>query len=710
VRNSFIYVFAFILFFCITSIIKAQNPNLSPQGSPADTAKSKTKKDSIQYGPHTVSYLYEWELYYNRDKISPKILKDTTLKMKALHYADTFIINIHRYNAIQKNNNTFQDLGVYGTATQSIFYIAPKEIGTRLGYNVYDEYLWQPSKVKYYSSFSPYTELNVLLGGIGRSYVNVTLARNIRFNWSIGLVYRRIDANKVFGRNSRRNDAYVTNETYGAYSKYYSLNQRYKMMAHFSVYNHNVNENGGYASQVQALQKDTIRDDLKELLDLNIAQWRYRVNTTGEPIQATQGRTLLRLYHQYALFDSTQQDYLQVFHIGEWTRQKNNYIDSRFRDNLRYTIGNQSIWSGVYPKQLYFDTLALFNPPAINDANVNVVKEPFYKTTFTQLDNHFGIKGKANKFDYRAYFRVRTYQLRHDFIATSQYINPETGQKSSINLPTYEKDTLRNQYFVGGSLHYQFSDSSYLDVEAEYLLAKDFRLKAEFTNKLWTVGHEQVLYSPTLVQQRMYGTFFKWNNDFLNTFSVKTYGNLNIRLPHLLLQPTASFTNISNYVYFDTLIAARQTTENISILQVGLNATAAWKNWRVNTNLWYNKNLGADFIRMPAYFVNLQLYYEKMFFRGALFGQIGTDIHYKSAFYANGYSAPLQQFHLQNRFTTDNYVVADFFFNFKVSRAMLFIKVVNLLQDVIRPGYFNTPIYLAQPRSFEIGINWLFFD
>jgi outer membrane receptor for ferric coprogen and ferric-rhodotorulic acid len=153
-----------------------------------------------------------------------------------------------------------------------------------------------------------------------------------------------------------------------------------------------------------------------------------------------------------------------------------------------------------------------------------------------------------------------------------------------------------------------------------------------------------------------------------------------------------------------------QTSDNISILQVGLNANASWNYWRLKTNLLYSKNLGVNLIRMPEFFVNAQVYYERMFFKGALYGQIGLDVHYKSAFYANGYMTPLQQFHLQDRFTTDNYVVTDFFFNFKITKAMLFMKVNNLMQGLIKQGYFTTPVYMGQPRSFEFGVNWLFFD
>jgi len=704
------YFFLILCFFAFLKLTQAQNPDVPSDKPTSDT--TKTKKDSINYGPTTVSYLYESDLYYNRYKVNPRILKDTTMKMKSFRYADTLINNIHRLNAIQKNNNTFQDLGNFGTASQSIFYVAPKEIGTRLGYNVYDAYLWQPKDIKYYSSFSPYTELNVMLGGLGRSQAYITLARNIRFNWSAGITYRRVESNKVFGRNTRRNDSHVNNQTYGVFTHYTSVNRRYKLLAHFSGYDYQVNENGGYATLISA--QDTSRDvmqNLNKLFDFNIAQWKYRVTTQGEPIRAVQNRSLVRVYQQYALFDSTKQDYLQLFHIGEYSRQKNSYSDATFQTNYYNSVPKRaSFISGVYPSQVYFDTAALFRPPNISDATVEVIKEPFYRTNFVQFDNRVGIKGKAANFDYRAYLRLRSYQMQHNFVSPTNFTDLNTGQITAINAEVSRKDTLRSQYFAGGNLHYQFSDSAFLDVEAEYLLAKDFRIKAEYTNKFFVVGHEQVLYSPTQVQKHIYGTFFKWDNDFLNTYTVRTYGHVRFKLPFVTLQPNVNFTNISNYVYFDQKAVSRQTSENISIIQAGLNVDFAWTYWKLKANFLYSKNLGADLIRMPAFFANAQLYYEKNFFRNALYGQIGLDIHYKSAFYGNAYMTPLQQFHLQDRFTTDDYVVADIFFNFKVSRAMLFMKVANLLQDVIKGGYFNTPAYLGQPRSFELGINWLFFD
>jgi hypothetical protein len=69
-----------------------------------------------------------------------------------------------------------------------------------------------------------------------------------------------------------------------------------------------------------------------------------------------------------------------------------------------------------------------------------------------------------------------------------------------------------------------------------------------------------------------------------------------------------------------------------------------------------------------------------------------------------------QQFYLQNRFQVENYFLMDFFFNFRIKRLVATTKISNTLLGLVGKGYFASPVYLQQPRAFEVVINWLFFD
>ena len=687
--------------------------------SPADSTNRKITRDSVRYEASTASYLYEHELYYNRDQISEVYLKDSSLFMKGLHYADTSIQLIHRYNATQKRNNMWHDLGSLGTATQPVFYQMPQEIGTKLGYDVYNEYQVRPQDVKYYDTFSSFTDLYVVVGGKGRSKMRVNLTRNITPHWNIGITYQRMQAFKNFGRNSRRNDDHVAHETYLVNTRYFSPNQKYKLLAHFTATNHAVRENGGYETILPA---DTVQN-LNELFDLNIAQWQQRVGrgvqSAENSMPATQQRTVARLYQQYALLDSTRTEYLQAFHIGEFTQQKNEFSDHNFRNNYIFTSNNRQRYTGLYLQRFAFDSLAFYNPPTINApvgsqaANLRNIVSPFYRTDFRQFDNRLGLKGKAKKFDYRAYVRMRNYSITHEFMEATRvpfFVENVQRRDTVFNLAVAQSPQLRSEVFVGGSLHYQFTDSSLLDVEAEHLLARDYRLKALYANKFFRAGIEQAFYTPNLVQQRIFGSFVKWDNDFNNTLSTQIFGTLRLPLPFVSLRPTVRLTNLQNYVYFDQKATPQQSPDNLSLLQWEVEAIGKWRNMRANLQVVRTDNFQSSLLPVPNWLVNMQVYYENKMFKNALFGQIGIDLHYKSGYTAMGYLPALQQFYLQDRWTVENFIVADAFFNFKVSRAMLFLKVTNILQDVLGKGYFITPVYLGQPRSFELGINWLFFD
>ncbi len=630
------------------------------QDTPNNSKTSLAKKDSIRYGPNTTRYYY-WHTLYNN-------ITDTL-------YIDTTYANRHRYNMVQRNGNTWQDLGIFGTATQPIFYREPEQIGTRLGYNSLAPYRLQRDEVRYFDSYSPFTDLDYIQGGKGRTRLRVTHARSITPDASAAIFFQRQESNKILGRNSRRNDPLLSIQNYGAITRFFSKDLRYKLLAHFLYSEHAVQENGGYnTDELSPANSET-------LANLSPQELAYS-------LEEVVSREKVRTFHLYQQFDlkkdSTQPAKLtiQLFHQLEWLRQINEYTDENLAGNV-----------ATFYRRLPFDI------------NRFRGKKLTYLTDYQQLDNRAGIKGQWNALRYRAYLRSRLYGFEANYTDVSTLAD------------SIERVNIAPEWFAGFAANIPVYRHHKLEAEGELQLPmRDYRTKLVYINKWFRGTWLRTVFSPDLTQRHVFGSFFKWNNadfsrivsdrlnyetDFIPVSFIKKY---------LSFSRFAGFENIQNMVYYDTAGIARQTTEGVRILHAGMHLRARWNYLQWLTQIMYSYNMGEDVFRVPSLLINSQLFVQKKFFRDELDGQFGVDFHWKSAFYANAFMPPTQQFILNDRYLTDGFPVLDLFFNFKISKALLFVKVTNLLQDIAGKAYFNTPRYYAQPRSLELGINWLFFD
>ncbi len=161
--------------------------------------KPKINTDSIDYAANSVWKLYEEDLYLNtKREIHP----------------DTSVHNMHRYGIIQRNDYTYQDLGNLGTASQSIFYQEPNQIGSRWGITAYEPYIRRPPEIPYFNTLAPYVDIYLVQGGQGKSWLDVDLSRNVNPDWNVSIFYRRLSANKVINRAFRRNDEQMEHQTF----------------------------------------------------------------------------------------------------------------------------------------------------------------------------------------------------------------------------------------------------------------------------------------------------------------------------------------------------------------------------------------------------------------------------------------------------------------------------------------------------------------
>jgi hypothetical protein len=184
-RLSLLFNCLAILFFVLGFI----SQSLAQEEEPERRTRSQIIDDSTKqvYGPTTSRIFLKNDIFHNRWTSYP---------------IDTVIRNFHWFSYIQRNHNLYQDLGNIGTATRPVYEPVPDAIGVTSGFNAYSLY-WDSHDVKYYNTRSPYSNLNLILGGKGRSITNVTYSRNINPRWNFGFHFNGLFIDKQIQRQGK---------------------------------------------------------------------------------------------------------------------------------------------------------------------------------------------------------------------------------------------------------------------------------------------------------------------------------------------------------------------------------------------------------------------------------------------------------------------------------------------------------------------------
>src|SRR5690606_35194885 len=134
-----------------------------------------------------------------------------------------------------------------------------------------------------------------------------------------------------------------------------------------------------------------------------------------------------------------------------------------------------------------------------------------------------------------------------------------------------------------------------------------------------------------------------------------------------------TFTRHRNYVFFDK-VSDEPGAQQVMPVQSGGNQILASPEVRWSFTFFRHLTLSNrsiytiflenndDAVRIPDLFVNAQLAYSNIFFNGNLDMHAGIDAHWKSAYYARGYSPSIQQFYNQDEFESPAFPLVDVFF------------------------------------------------
>ncbi len=576
---------------------------------------------------------------------------------KTLYQIDTSYDDFHRYNFVQRSDFQLVDLGNFGTAARNVFFRPIEQLGTQFGYDAYSPYAYQINDVKYYDTKSPYTNLYLTLGGGGQNILRFDHSQNLSPRLNLGINVQRFTTNKQFGTSGQSDSQTNLAQNWGFvfHGNYRSKDEKYTFLGQFNHLNHHVYEQGGMSP-----------DSLNFKTDRGIEY--DNPSATFRTAQSWERRNNWHTYQQYVLAQG-----FQVYHVFDYKRSIDVFSDTDLTNARLYGFYNNYYYDSTQTRQ---------------------------EVKFRLFENKFGIKGRFQGFNYRAHYRQRIANMNGAYT------------KSDSTSGTYRLSRFEN--FVGLWLAYYLKDSAQrATAEFEYLLGRDFKIKGEVVSKWFKVGYLSTFTSPTFVQQLYDANHLRWTNSNRLVNSNNIYGQINVNTKQLRLSPRLDYHLINNYFYYDTAAVARQYTSAFSVVRVG--GEAEWRpgKFQFLTQTYYTLVSNNDILRIPRFFANFRATFDFVYAK-VLFLQVGGEIHYKSAYYADAYMPLTQQFYLQNRLKTEGVVYTEIFLNARINRVRLFVKMANAAQGnyqgaLIR-GYFSTPFYPVVGRSLGFGVNWPLFD
>ncbi|WP_276496008.1 putative porin [Pontibacter litorisediminis] len=618
------------------------------------------------YGPKTVLKLYEQDVLMGRYTATP---------------IDTSLNNHHNERYWYNDTSFYQHLGNIGTAATPMLFQLPDKIGVRLGKNIFDRYAYDPQKVTYYNTRSPYTYLDYVQGGRGEIAFEALHTRNINERWNFGVAYQILSADQQIGPAARRRQTrdFIDNQAIKAFTHYRSKNEKYDLFFNYTFMKVEQVETGGIDTTARGEIELRAYEEAPVYLNQALNE---------------ESRNNLHLTHIYRLA----QENLKVYHTFDYYRQRNAYLD----DAIPTTTDRVGDRDTTVARATYLYPTFKYSYGRTNDA-----------TEYKELENTFGLTGNNKLSSYKAYVKLRNANIMYsaiDSIDTANNIPDSVLTRGNV-FKTISASGGYDQVFLGGDIRFFYKDLAEITGSAEYQLAGDYRIKgtARLGGAYGTL--QRVLYSPSRVQDYMLGNHYSWSKDFGNIVVDRIGAGLHQKIgKRQYLKLDGHYTNVKRWVYFNEAAVPVQASGSQRFWGGSISHKINFGPLYFDNLVVYTNTDEANNIPMPEWLVESKVYVQGPLFKNALFVQLGVQGNYASEYYGYGYMPVTQQFYVQNDFLVQGYPVAEVFMNADIKTVNVFLKMSHVNQGLSDPVYFQTPLYPGLRRSFVFGVMWRFFD
>jgi hypothetical protein len=216
------------------------------------------------------------------------------------------------------------------------------------------------------------------------------------------------------------------------------------------------------------------------------------------------------------------------------------------------------------------------------------------------------------------------------------------------------------------------------------------------------------VFRPDYITENYVSNHFIYSNDFGKTNHLST----GVSFVHSRLRTMVSgrYHLLQNVVLFGTDRLPFQSVDvnQILVVRAKQQVTVKWFHFDIDVAVQFK--LSGDDIRVPMVLGRGMVYYQNDLFKRKLRIQIGYEVSYASAYYANAYNPALSAFHLQNYKQVGNYPFMDFFLNIRIKTFQAFFKMEHWNAGLMGYRYYHVPHHPANDMGWKFGVRWAFLD
>ena len=615
------------------------------------------------------------------DVYSFSFFKDS-INYRVLNYIDTSNHSSGQYNPVKYFNTAYNDLGVAGTAQDNQIFIPATQSGFSVGFTNYNAYFRLPQSIQLFDTRSPYTKLLYVMGPIKEHTLRVTHAQSFLDEQLTASFDFRLFSNLGAYLN-QGTDVKSFNGGMG----YRTKDSRYQAQAQYYHNKQVLEENGGIEDLAvfennQENNRQIIKTNLKTgenfIRKSGIAIQQSFNISKAEPDLSKIPDTNLIEFEGYSVTHFKKPYFDPVSHLGQIK-----YYFNYERNNFRYTDQEQN--SKIYDSIPYYPTY---------DSAV------FFDS--------IGMKKYQNEIIY-------SNSDYKDNAVSPKFLNYFFGARHEYN--EYEQDSVK-QYFthyalIGGVF---VNISNYLSVlsDVEYYIGdylnNDIAFNAKVFLKQWgneLAGGIKISHrSPDWIYQNFSSSRFTWRNDFEKTDVQQLF----LKYQRKNLDVFFQVQNINQFVFFNDRIVPEQNSDNIQHILVQAQKDVRIGPWGTDLMVSYQSVSHPEIIRVPEFTAKIKLFYQNILFNKALGLEIGVELSYFTAYYANKYMPAIRSFHIQNEQLIGDYPYMDAYINAKIGQARLFVRYDHFNAGMMGYTYYSSPNYPAQDAAFRFGVTWILFN